>query len=117
MIAWQELTSLTQWTDLIQGSAIKPLIIFKHSTRCSISAMVYNRLNSSSEHSEEASWVFLDLLKHRDISNFVASETQIEHESPQIIILWKGKPVYDASHTAITMQGVVERIKPEYIQN
>jgi bacillithiol system protein YtxJ len=117
MIAWQELTSLTQWPDLIQGSAIKPLIIFKHSTRCSISAMVYNRLNTSLEHSEEASWVILDLLSHRDISNFVASESKIVHESPQIIIFWKGKPVYSASHTAITMPGVLERIKPEYIQS
>lgn len=108
---------MNQWPELIQLSRTKPIIIFKHSTRCSISGMVYNRLNSAVDQTGEATWIYLDLLKHRDISNLIETETQIEHESPQIIVIWQGKPVYHASHTAITMQEVLSKIKPASIQN
>lgn len=117
MIAWQDFSSLTQWPELIEHSGLKPLVIFKHSTRCSISSMVLNRLNSSPEVTQDVTWLFLDLLKHREISNHIASATKIGHESPQIIVIWQGRPIYSASHTAINVKDVLASISPEHIQN
>jgi bacillithiol system protein YtxJ len=117
MIAWHPITSTAQWPELVQSSWVQPLVIFKHSTRCSISSMVYNRLNSSAQPSDDATWVFLDLLQYRDVSNLVADKTGIEHESPQIIVIWQGKTVYSASHTAIQMNDILEKIMSEGIRN
>ena len=44
---------------------------------------------------------FIDLLKHRDVSNEIAILTGVTHQSPQCIVI-KGKEiVYDATHTVI----------------
>ena len=62
--------------------------------------MVKNRLER--DWSSDQSVYYLDLLAHRDLSNLIAKWSGVPHESPQIIVFKGGKPVYHASHTAIT---------------
>lgn len=101
-IKWNGLTDTKQLDDIIQESAQTPAIIFKHSTRCSISRMALK--NFEKEYSIEensAKPYYLDLLEHRNISNEIAQIFHVQHQSPQVIIVKDGAAIYNASHSDI----------------
>ena len=105
---WIPLQSETQLESIREKSAARPQVIFKHSTRCSTSAMVKNRLERA--HTPEAiDFYYLDLLNYRPVSNQIAATFSIPHESPQILLILNGQCVYDESHIGITMDDIVER--------
>lgn len=80
----------------------KPVAIFKHSTRCSVSRMAWNQFSNQFDiEFEKMELYFLDLLAHRSVSNEVAERFGVIHQSPQLIIVKDGKAVYDASHSDI----------------
>jgi bacillithiol system protein YtxJ len=97
---WTLLTSESQWRDLLKEKG--PVIIFKHSTRCSISSMVKNRLERSWQHSSPV--YLLDLIALRSISNLIAEDLRVQHESPQLLVVKDGKCIYNASHTMISAE-------------
>jgi bacillithiol system protein YtxJ len=100
------------WTTIESADQIEAIkeqqdysLIFKHSTRCSISMMVKRRF--------ELDWdklpgnlplYFLDLIKHRDISNQIATDFQVHHESPQLLLIKNGECVLDLSHGEISVE-------------
>lgn len=112
MDPWNQLTQLTQLEEIIEHSAAQPTLIFKHSTRCSISSMVLDRLNRrwQAEDSENLKPYFLDLLSYREISNQVAEKFGIEHESPQVLLISKGKCIYSASQQGINLERIREEL-------
>lgn len=78
------------------------VVLFKHSTRCSISQMALNRITSAWKDSDGFVFCYLDLLKHRNISDMISTKYGITHESPQLLLVRKGECIYNASHNAIT---------------
>ncbi len=94
---------LTEVSLLSHKSEIKAVILFKHSTRCSTSSMVLDRLERFWKLSEkEAPAYFLDMIKHRNVSDKIAQLYGISHESPQILLIKNGKCIYSASHSNIS---------------
>lgn len=106
---WIELKSNSQIKEIIEKSKAKPQVIFKHSTRCSISAMAKGRLERSLAPGN-ADFYFLDLINYRNISNQVSSEFDVSHQSPQILVIRNGECVYDESHGSITMDEIKEQV-------
>src|SRR3954468_22252031 len=106
---WINLKSEEQIKELIEKSYDKPQVIFKHSSRCGISAMAKNRLERSVAPSN-TDFYFLDLIAHRNISNKISSDFDVYHESPQILVIKNGECVYDESHSAITMDEIEEQV-------
>lgn len=108
---WTPLTELAHLDAIDAASAAASVLIFKHSTRCSISSTALNRLERSwrPEDAGHAVW-YLDLLRFRPVSNAIAARYGVQHESPQVLVIRNGRCVYDASHTAITHAGVVARL-------
>ncbi len=97
-----------QFQEIFEKSKVRPQVIFKHSTRCSVSKMVKNRLEKS-EGQDNFDFYYLDLLKFRSLSNQIAGELKIPHESPQIIVIKGGKPVYNEDHSAIYMDDIIAK--------
>ena len=104
---WSHLTDEDQLNNIINRSQEKSQVIFKHSSRCSISSIVLNRLKQNIPP-EDVDFYFLDLLAYRKISNKVTQLFHVHHESPQILIIKKGKCVYDESHLGISMDEIIE---------
>jgi bacillithiol system protein YtxJ len=106
MIPWKTLDPTINVDQLNKSSFENPLIIFKHSTRCPVSAMALDRLERTwdMEEMSHASPYFLDLIKHREISNSIAQEWGIDHESPQILVIKNGQCTYHTSHMGIRYQ-------------
>ena len=105
---WIQLTSEQQLSELISKSNSRPQVIFKHSTRCSISAVAMQRLQKS-EMPSEMDFYFLDLIAYRSLSNLVAQKFGVTHESPQVLIIKNGQSVYDESHLSISMDEIIDQ--------
>ena len=83
-------------------------IIFKHSTRCSISLMAKRRLEMDKEQlPEDLNCYFLDLIKYRDISNFVAQHFHVHHQSPQLLVIKNGECILDQSHSSVSLEEAI----------
>jgi bacillithiol system protein YtxJ len=106
---WLPLSDIDQLKDIITMSANYPVAIFKHSTSCSISSMAKMRLESSWDLNNIKLY-YLDLLRYRSVSNTIASDLHVHHESPQIILIHKGEVIYDASHFDISVEEINETI-------
>jgi bacillithiol system protein YtxJ len=106
---WIDLKNNSQIKEIIEKSKVKPQVIFKHSTRCSISAMAKGRLERSIAPGN-ADFYFLDLITYRNISNQISSEFDVSHQSPQILVVKNGACIYDESHGSITMDEIEEQV-------
>jgi bacillithiol system protein YtxJ len=109
-INWVSLTDLGQLNEISQLSNKKPVVIFKHSTRCSISRMALKNFEKEFDLSDQVTPYFLDLITFRDISNEIASRFDVVHQSPQLILIVGGKSVYDVSHSAIDADELKSKI-------
>jgi bacillithiol system protein YtxJ len=107
---WINLVSEEQLAEIKANSATKPQVIFKHSTRCSISNVAKNRLEKSVAPND-VDFYYLDLLNYRNISNKIAEDFSVYHESPQILLIKNGECVYDESHGGIMMDSIREEVE------
>ena len=103
---WQPLTQADQLAGLLQESYEHPVLIFKHSTTCSISAAAKAKLERQWPDSAlpvGTVLYYLDLLRYRPISGQIAQEFGVQHESPQLLLIQDGKCTYHASHMGIRL--------------
>ncbi len=105
---WINLTSEEQLHEIVANSVTKPQVIFKHSTRCSISSMAKSRLERSIQP-DEVDFYYLDLIRNRSISNKIAQDFKVYHESPQVLLIKNGECTYDESHSGIDMAEIAEQ--------
>lgn len=108
---WVPLIALNQLDEINELSQEKPVLIFKHSTRCGISSMALKGFEKSYDIDAAAMDIyFLDLLQFREISNEIISKFKVEHQSPQAIVLYKEKVVYSDSHYSISVDDIKKAI-------
>jgi len=105
---WIHLTDEEQLKQIINKSQLKPQVIFKHSSRCSISAVALQRMQKTAQPSD-IDFYFLDLLANRSLSNKIAEIFRVHHESPQILLIRDGECVYDESHLGISMDQIMDQ--------
>lgn len=111
-MSWKAIDQLEQVKKIKEESMHQPVLIFKHSTSCSISGMAWSRLqrNWKEGDNEKVSPYVLDLLSYRGISNAIAQEFAVDHESPQVILVKDGMAFYDTSHMGINYQDIIDRV-------
>ena len=105
---WEHITEEAQIAEIIEQSKLQPVVIFKHSTRCSISSMAKNRLERVAAP-ENVTFYYLDLIRYRSVSNKIAEVFQVYHESPQVLLIKGGECVYDESHGGIDVMEISEQ--------
>jgi len=103
---WHPINSSEQLENIKSASFITPQVIFKHSTKCSISRMALDRFERAATP-EKVDFHYLDLLNYKAISNEIATFFQVHHESPQIILIKNGECIYDESHYGIMMDELI----------
>ncbi len=101
-IHWNKLTCLEQIETIIKESVNKPVAIFKHSTRCGTSRMALRQFEKQfSLDKDSINLYFLDLIAFREVSNEIAIQFQVLHQSPQLIVVKNGNTVHYSSHYSI----------------
>lgn len=105
------LDNIKQLDEIDEISQSKPVVIFKHSTRCFISKTVLKQFEAEFNYSvDQIDWYLLDLLNYRDISNEIAHRYNVTHQSPQIIVIRNGKAVFNESHDGISAEDLKQFI-------
>lgn len=113
-IDWIQLTESNKLVKIISQSTIKPILIFKHSTRCGISRMALKSFEKECNLIEATvDFYFLDLLKHRMISNEISEKLNVQHQSPQVIVIKNKEVIYHNSHYQISVD-TIKKIIEEY---
>jgi len=106
---WVNLTSVEQLEEIKNANGYS--LIFKHSTRCSISLMAKKNFEFDWDIiPSDTKLFFLDLISYRDISNQIAEIFQVAHQSPQILLIKDGECILEASHSDISAEEVAEVI-------
>lgn len=101
-LTWETLRTDEDLDGAIALSKQQPVVIFKHSTRCPVSTMALRMFERDwSFDTNTIRPFFLDLIAHRPLSNRIANELAVDHESPQMIVIRDGIAVYDASHQMV----------------
>lgn len=99
---WITLESAEQVKEIKQKPGYS--IIFKHSVRCSSSLMAKRRLELDKDSvPQDLPLYFLDLIRHRELSNQIAHDFQVHHESPQLLVIKDGECILDQSHGGISL--------------
>ena len=98
-------TRAQDFMQLLERSLERPVVIFKHSTTCFISASAYDEMKKF-----EGEVVLVEVQRARELSREIEKQTGVPHESPQVLILEKGTVVWNASHRKVKALAVAEAI-------
>lgn len=98
---WEQLNDVSQLDSIIMQSKEKPVVIFKHSTRYSISRMALRQFENEFDLQDKVTPYYLDLIANREVSNGISQRFNVEHQSPQLLLIKDGVSVYDVSHEGI----------------
>ena len=109
-VNWEQLNDVAQLDNIVAESKDKPVVIFKHSTRCSISRMALRQFESNYNLDDSVTPYFLDLIENREVSNGVAQRFNVQHQSPQVLVIRNGVSVYDASHEGIDVRMLAGKV-------
>ena len=110
MSDWNSLESVQSLEDLINNSYLRPQLIFKHSTRCGISSQAQDRLlEKETELASAFDLYYLDLLACRPVSDSVMEILNVVHQSPQVIIVNRGKAVLSLSHQSVSPEKILAK--------
>lgn len=103
---WENLKTEEQLQAIWEKDSENTRIFFKHSTRCSISAMALSRFQEKWSSEKACELYFIDLIANRSVSNLLETLSQVTHQSPQIIVVKNKEVIYTASHSAIEARSV-----------
>lgn len=107
---WNQLADQDQLKEIGELSQQRPVLIYKHSTRCSLSSMVKERLEEDWDLDSKSMPVyFLDILANRQLSSQVADYFNVQHQSPQILLIKNNECVFHTSHLAIQVGKIKEK--------
>jgi bacillithiol system protein YtxJ len=98
--------------DAIEESRRRPVLLFKHSRSCGVSAEALDELNTHVEQADgTAAYKMVTVQSHRKLSDEMAARLGIRHETPQAILLRDGRPVWSASHFRITASALAQQLQ------
>ncbi|AJY76425.1 bacillithiol system redox-active protein YtxJ [Paenibacillus beijingensis] len=113
MSLYRSLMTVEDWKEVYEASKTKPLLVFKHSTRCSVSAEAHEAwskwLNDSQELPVEN--VLVRVVEERPVSNAIEESTGVKHASPQAILIADGEVKWHTSHWNITYASLEEHLR------
>ncbi|MFN7960493.1 MAG: bacillithiol system redox-active protein YtxJ [Thermoanaerobaculia bacterium] len=107
-----KLEKIEQVPSLLQASQERPVVLFKHSLICPTSERAYQAFRRflARREGDAALFALVEIQRARDVSKEIARLTGVQHESPQVILLRDGRPVWNASHLDITEQALEDAL-------
>ncbi len=101
---WKVIQTEEELLAALEQSKTRPVVLFKHSVSCGISAMAKHQLEQDWDFTDQdLSFYYIDLINFRPVSNKIATLLSVIHQSPQVILVKNGKAVFNTSHHAISV--------------
>lgn len=100
------------WRTVLEQSESEPVVIFKHSNTCPISAAARDRIETGINNNELTAPVFeVVVQENRSLSDTIAEELSVKHESPQVIIVRNGSAIANTSHHDVSAEFILSHIE------
>lgn len=110
-VHWNYLTASEDIEDVFKSSNTTPQIILKHSNSCGTSYFAKKNVESITEQERKGAPIHLiDVVRSRQVSNYLADKVSIRHESPQIFVIQDGKVIWSASHGGVNARNIVQAL-------
>lgn len=110
-VNWNLLESKSEVDEVLEQSKQRPQLLYKHSNRCGTCMFTKSEIeNSSDEILEHAEMHFIDVIRSRGVSDYIAEKLDIRHESPQAILLKNGQVLWHDSHSAIKSNKILSKL-------
>lgn len=106
---WIHLTDEGQLQQIVVRSQEKPQIIFKYSSQCHVSELIFQRLQTEC-CPHHVDFYFLDLNAHSTISEKISNTFRISHQSPQILIIKDGECIFHDSHSEMCLEEIMDHV-------
>jgi bacillithiol system protein YtxJ len=101
-----KITDTKSFEEMANRSKDRPVVVFKHSLTCPISAAAYKQMAEF-----EGEVALIEVQRARELSTEIENRLGVAHESPQVIVLRNGEGVWNASHFEITAHAVAEAVR------
>lgn len=106
---WNAVEKGSEVDRIIEQSYQQPQLLYKHSNRCSVCWFAKSELEKVAEAIKaKAEMHFVDVIKSREVSNYIADKLGIRHESPQAILVNGGEVVWHDSHGTINSATILD---------
>jgi bacillithiol system protein YtxJ len=99
------------FNQLLTASKEKAAFLIKHSTACPISKGAMKKFRAMAEKEPRAQFWQVLVRENKELAQKIASETGVEHKSPQVILFYQGQAVWDCSHYAINEGNLARRLE------
>lgn len=106
MVNWQHISSEIELSELLSNG--EPIVLFKHSERCSVSRMAKRQFEA--EYDAGIPVYLVNVIEERPISNQITQITLITHQSPQVLVIKNGRCVYHTSHDHINAEEIIKQL-------
>ncbi len=112
---WKIITDIKDLDTISTLSKSTPCVIYKHSSRCTMSEMMQHILESDWKfEDDEVQPYFLDILQHRNIAIAIAERFEVYHQSPQLLLIQDEICTYDADHLDISVGELAESLADDF---
>lgn len=109
---WEIISDSSQIAPIIEASKEKPQLVYKHSHRCSVCFVAKGSLEQAADKIQQyADMHFLNVVHSREASNKIASDLDVRHESPQVILINQGEVVWHGSHGRINAEAILQHLR------
>lgn len=101
---WRELTTVQEWQDIYERTSERGAVVLKHSTTCPVSASALEEFEQylSNKPNAQVDYYLVKVIESRPVSNQIAADLNVKHESPQIIYVKDKQPYWNTSHWSVT---------------
>lgn len=98
---------------LLRESDARPVLLFKHSHACGISAEALDELltHLGNGTADRARYALVTVQTHREVSNAVSRKLGVRHETPQALVIREGQVVWSASHFRVTANAMLQALR------
>lgn len=109
---YTEIRTIAKWKEVLERTTIKPAVVFKHSTRCPISASALEEYEHyvEDEMNTDVDYYYVRVVESRPVSNAIAADLAVQHQSPQIIYVHQQQALWHESHWKITYTYFIEQL-------
>lgn len=111
-MALKELFEIDELQEVYESSVERPILLFKQSTTCPISAGAFQQFNTFLNNNEgDYDAYFVKVRESRPVSDQIAEDLGIRHQSPQIFLIKDQEAMWNESHSKITVESIKEALQ------
>lgn len=116
MVEFKEITSSQEFGEILDESCQRKIILFKHSTTCPISERAWQEVQAFiKENTDDVLVVMIKVIESRPVSNQIANDLEVKHQSPQVLLLSNRKVLWHVSHQSVTRNKIIKALEGEIL--